>query len=315
MNSIGAAYKPGASGESPKQGPFLPTLKLNDGNEIPMLSYGLGTARGKFGAAASGPFDEETARLAKTAIKLGYRHLDGAEVYGNEEELGAAIKASKVPREHLFVTTKLLPNSKKSTQEAFDLSLKKLGLDYVDLYLIHHPFFAESEEALQQTWAELEAIKASGRAKSIGVSNFLQEHLETVLKTAEVPPAINQIEFHPYLQHGDLLDFHRKNNIAVSCYGPLAPLTSAKGGPVDAIWKQLADKYGVTESEIGLRWCIDQGLVVITTSSKQERMERYVSKLPQIKLTPREVSDISEAGKQKHFRGFWKDKFGEDDKR
>ncbi|PFH60035.1 hypothetical protein XA68_11556 [Ophiocordyceps unilateralis] len=315
MNSIGAAFQPDASGKSPKQGPSLPSLKLNDGNEMPMLGYGLGTARGKWGPDAAGSLDNDIVRLTEAAIRAGYRHLDGAEVYGNEAELGAAIEASKVPREQLFVTTKISATAKKPTLEAFELSLKKLRLDYVDLYLIHGPFFADSEAELQQKWADLEAIKASGRAKSIGVSNFLQEHIETLLKTAKVPPAINQIEFHPYLQHGDLLDFLRKNNIAVSCYGPLTPLTSAKGGPVDASWKQLAEKYGVTESEIGLRWCIDQGLVVITTTSKEDRMQSYLSKLPLIKLTPKEVNDVAELGKQKHFRAFWKDKFAPDDRR
>ncbi|PNY26642.1 NAD/NADP-dependent indole-3-acetaldehyde reductase [Tolypocladium capitatum] len=315
MDSIGSTFQPDASGTPPKQGPFPPNLKLNDGNEIPLLAYGLGTARGKWGDAAQAPLDDEIIELTKMAIQVGYRHLDGAEVYNNEEELGAAIEASKIPREQLFVTTKISATEKKSTQEAFSLSLKKLGLDYVDLYLLHGPWFADSEAELQQRWADLEAIKASGRAKSIGVSNFLQEHIETLLKTAKVPPAINQIEFHPYLQHGGLLDFLRKNNIAVSCYAPLTPLTNAKGGPVDAVWKQLAEKYGTSESEIGLRWCVDQGLAVITTSSKKERLERYISELPLIKLTPQEVADISELGNQKHFRTFWNDKFGADDRR
>ncbi len=220
-----------------------------------------------------------------------------------------------MPREQLFVTTKINAKDKKNVEEAFNLSLKKLGLDYVDLYLLHGPWFADTEQELQQRWAEVEALKASGRARSIGVSNFLQEHVESLLKTAKVPPAINQIEFHPYLQHGDLVPFLRKNNIAVAAYGPLTPLTSATDGPVNALWKQLADKYGVSESEIGLRWCIDQGMVVLTTSSKKERLERYLKKLPLIKLTPKEVSDIAELGQQKHYRSFWKDRFGPDDRR
>jgi diketogulonate reductase-like aldo/keto reductase len=220
-----------------------------------------------------------------------------------------------VPRDQLFITTKINAIEKKSALEAFDVSLKKLDLEYVDLYLLHGPFFADTEEELQQRWADLEKIKESGRAKSIGVSNFLQEHLETLLKTAKTPPAINQIEFHPYLQHGDLIDFHRRNKIAVSCYSPLTPLTTAKDGPVNAIWQSLATKYGVSESEIGLRWCIDQGLVVITTSSNKLRLQSYLTKLPKFKLTPREVEDISKAGAEKHFRGFWKDKFAADDRR
>ncbi|UNI20043.1 2-dehydropantolactone reductase [Purpureocillium takamizusanense] len=279
------------------------------------VGYGLGTKRGKWDDAAKAPLDQSIVDVTKEAIELGYRHLDGAEGYANEEELGAAIKASKVPREQLFVTTKIHAVHKKNVEEAFALSLKKLGLDYVDLYLLHGPWFADTEQELQQRWAELEAIKASGRARSIGVSNFLQEHVESVLKTAKVPPAINQIEFHPYLQHGDLLPFLRKNNIAAAAYGPLVPLTTATDGPVNALWKQLADKYGVSESEIGLRWCIDQGLVVLTTSSKKERLERYLKKLPLIKLTPKEVSDIAELGQQKHYRSFWKERFAPDDRR
>ncbi|CAM1503916.1 Fc.00g015070.m01.CDS01 [Cosmosporella sp. VM-42] len=313
MNSIGSTFEPDASGTPPKQQPFLPKLKLNDGNEIPLLAYGLGTARSKKRGDTS--LDEELVELTKKAIEIGYRHLDGAEVYRNEEELGAAIKASKVPREELYVVTKIDAEDKKSATEAFELSLKKLGLDYVDLYLVHGPYFADTEGELQARWVELEAIKESGRAKSIGVSNFLQKHLETLLKTAKIPPAINQIEYHPYLQHGDLLDFHRKHKIAVSTYGPLTSLVSSKGGPVDELWSRLAVKYGVSESEIGLRWIIDQGMVPVTTSSKAERLERYLAKLPKFKLTPKEVSDIAELGSKKHFRGFWKDKFDPEDRR
>jgi diketogulonate reductase-like aldo/keto reductase len=213
------------------------------------------------------------------------------------------------------VTTKISGTKKQPTAEAFATSLKKLKLDYVDLYLIHAPFFADSEEELQQKWADMEALKEAGTAKSIGVSNFLQEDLEKILKTAKIQPAINQIEFHPYLQHGDLLDFHRKHKIAVACYGPLVPLTRAPGGPVDALWSRMAEKYGVSESEIGLRWCIDQGLIVITTSSRLERLEAYLSKLPAFKLTPKEVADIAEAGKQKHYRGFWNNRIPADDRR
>ncbi|KAI9158492.1 NAD/NADP-dependent indole-3-acetaldehyde reductase [Paramyrothecium foliicola] len=312
MNSIGSAYEPDASGTPPKQLPYIPSIKLNDGNEIPMLAYGLGTANYK---TSSGPTEADITNAAKQAIEVGYRHLDGAEAYGNEAELGAAIKASKVPREKLFVTTKINATAKKSAVEAFQASLKKLGLEYVDLYLMHGPWFADTEEELQQRWAEMESLKESGQVKSIGVSNFLQEHIETLLKTAKFPPAINQIEYHPYLQHGDLINFHKQNNIVVSCYSPLTPITSAPGGPVDELWTQLAKKYGVSESEIGLRWCIDQGLVVITTSGKRDRLENYLAKLPHFKLTPREISDIAELGQQKHHRGFWTNKFAEDDRR
>lgn len=236
-------------------------------------------------------------------------------VYGNEEEFGAAIKASGVPREQLFITTKISAEVKKNTEEAFSLSLKKLGLDYVDLYLIHGPFFADNDEELQQKWADLEAIKASGRAKSIGVSNFLQEHLEAILKTAKVVPAINQIEYHPYLQHGDLVAFHKKHNIAVAAYAPLLPLTTAKGGPAEPVYTKLAEKYGVTDSDVGLRWVLDQGHVVLTTSSKESRLAGYLERLPKFKLTDEEVAEISAEGDKYHFRSFWKHKFAADDRR
>lgn len=291
---------------------FPPTLKLNDGNEIPQLGYGLGTARFKHNG---GPLDAELIELTRKAINIGYLHLDGAEVYGNEEELGAAIKASGVPREKLFVTTKISALEKKDTEKAFALSLKKLGLDYVDLYLIHGPYFADTDEDLQKKWADLEAIQASGRAKSIGVSNFLQEHLEAVLKTAKVVPAINQIEYHPYLQHGDLVAFHKKHNIAIASYGPLVPITTVKGGPVVPVYNKLAEKYGVTDSDVGLRWVLDQGIVTLTTSSKESRLTGYLERLPKFKLTDEEVAEISTEGNKNHYRSFWKNKFAEDDRR
>ncbi|KAK1481298.1 aldo/keto reductase [Colletotrichum cuscutae] len=312
MNSILSTFTPDASGTPPKQVDYIPRLTLNDGKMIPMLGYGLGTANYKAGGAS---FDEKIVDNTVMAIKAGYHHLDGAEVYGNEEELGAAIKKAGVPREKLYVTAKISGTKKQDTEEAFATSLKKLGLEYVDLYLIHAPFFADSDEELQQKWADLEAIQASGRAKSIGLSNFLQPQIEAILKTAKVVPAINQIEFHPHLQHGDLLQFHRDNNIAVSCYAPLTPITSDVDSPVRTIWANLSKKYGVSDSVIGLRWCIDQGLIVITTSSKEERLQSYLNHIPAIKLTPREVKEIAEAGKTKHVRGFWKNKFDADDTR
>ncbi|KAF7546109.1 hypothetical protein G7Z17_g8660 [Cylindrodendrum hubeiense] len=287
--------------------------KLNDGNEIFVLAYGLGTANYKNDPNAA--IDNALIDVTKQAILSGYRHLDGAEVYGNEAELGAAIKASGVPRDQLYITTKINANDKKSALDAFDVSLKKLGLEYVDLYLLHGPWFADTEEELQERWTQLEQIKASGRAKSIGVSNFLQEHIETLLKTAKIPPAVNQIEYHPYLQHGDLVPFLKKHNIAVEAYSPLTPITTAKGGPIDPYWKELAEKYGVTESEIGLRWILDQDVIAITTSSKVSRLEGYLSKLPTFKLTEEEIAEISRLGAQKHVRIWWNEKFDANDRR
>lgn len=249
----------------------------------------------------------------KLAIKTGYTHLDGAEVYNTEEELGDAIKQSGVSRDKLFVTTKVITNI-ADIPAAIDTSLKKLGLDYVDLYLIHAPFFAKGDDAeLQKKWAQLEEVAASGKAKSIGVSNFLKPHLEAILKTAKVRPAINQIEFHPYLQHGDLVAYHKNKDIKLAAYGPLLPITKASGGPLDPLLASLAKKYAVSPGEILLRWVIEQGIVAVTTSSKEQRLSDYL-RVFTFKLTPKEVEEISSVGKEHHFRGFWNHIFGDEDK-
>ncbi|KAL2017806.1 hypothetical protein VTK56DRAFT_1669 [Thermocarpiscus australiensis] len=315
MSSAISGSEPGASGPGPKQAESIPSLKLSDGNEIPMLGYGLGTANSKRGNDAE--LDEKIVSDTLTAIKNGYYHLDGAEAYGNERELGAAIARSGVPRSKLFVTTKTSCRPGETIATAFSRSLEKLGLDYVDLYLIHSPFWAGSPAELQEKWAEMEALKEAGRARSIGVSNYLREHLEAVLAVAAHPPAVNQIEYHPYLQHheGGLVEFCREKGIAVEAYAPLAAITRAAPGPVDPVYARLAEKYGVSAGEVALRWCLDQGIVAITTSSSEERLRGFLARLPRFRLTAEEIEEIAEKGREKHYRAFWKAKFAEDDRR
>lgn len=159
----------------------------------------------------------------------------------------------------------------------------------------------------------MERVKASGKARSIGVSNFSQGHLETILKSATVIPSVNQIEYHPYLQHGNLVPFHESKGIKTMCYSGLVPITRAKGGPLDPLLSALATKYAVDESEILLRWSLDRGCVTITTSGKELRLAGYLRTLA-FQLTPEEIQEISEVGQQKHYRAFWQDKYAADDR-
>ena len=159
----------------------------------------------------------------------------------------------------------------------------------------------------------MEEVQKSGKAKSIGVSNFFTKDIEAVLKTAKVVPSINQIEYHPYLQHGSLIPLHKKHGIAIAAYGPLTAITKAKPGPVDDTIAKLAKKYSTSEGEVALRWVMDQGVVPITTSGKESRMKEYLG-VAKFKLTPEEVNEISTLGDKKHFRGFWKNKFDPSDR-
>ncbi|KAK5172825.1 uncharacterized protein LTR77_002945 [Saxophila tyrrhenica] len=289
----------------------IPNLKLNDGNSMPMIGYGTGTAWYKSGDESK--VDEACIAATKMSIDMGYYHQDGAEVYKTEAELGTAIKQSGISREKLFLTTKVISNI-ADIPSALKTSLKKLQVDHVDMYLIHSPFFSEKKDDHQEKWRQMEELKSQGLAKSIGVSNYLPEQLDWILETCKVQPAVNQIEFHPYLQHEGLIEYHKKKGIATCAYGPLTPVTKGAGGPADDVLNGLAKKYAVSPGEILLRWCIDQDIVPITTSSKEQRLSDYLRAMT-FKLNPAEIKQINEAGKKKHLRGFWTHKFDDNDKR
>ncbi|KAI1504040.1 Aldo/keto reductase [Biscogniauxia marginata] len=274
----------------------IPSFKFSDGIQIPILSYGFGTANFMGN-------DEDIIKKTVMAIKNGFYSLDCAEAYHNEAAVGAGIKASGVPREKLFVTTKVVGSKNQDIRAALDTSLSKLGLKYLDLYLVHVPFAAGSPEGQQAIWKQMEELMGSGKVKSIGVSNCMQDDIEIILQTAKIPPAVNQIEYHPYLQHGDLIDFLRRQDIGVVVFSPLTPITTGRPGPLDETYVELAKKYGVTEGDIALRWCFDQGIPAITTSSNEQRLQGYRSKAFTFKLAPAEIKQISELGKQKHHQG------------
>jgi len=229
---------------------------LNSGWEMPWL--GLGVYK-----AADG---KEVENAVTTALGAGYRSIDTAEFYENEKGVGRAVKNSGIPRQEIFLATKVWNSSQgfDSTLRAFDRSLAGLDTDYVDLYLIHWPV----EDKFPDTWRALERIHAEGRARSIGVSNFKIHHIQELLKTAEIVPAVNQVEFHPRLYQAGLLEFCREKGIQIEAWSPLM-----RGGLFDnPLITGLAEKYGRTPAQVIIRWELELGVVTIPKSVHPERI-------------------------------------------
>jgi 2,5-diketo-D-gluconate reductase A len=237
----------------------VPTITLNDGTEIPQLGFGV------FKVEPS-----ETERIVSDALEAGYRHIDTAAIYGNEEGVGRAIAASGLSRGELYITTKLF-NEDQGTQSAYDAvqsSLEKLGLEQVNLYLIHWP--SPARDLYVESWKALEQIRAKGQTRSIGVSNFLVPHLERLLAETDTVPAINQIELHPYHQQPAVTAFGREHGIATEAWGPLGqgkyPLLELP--EITAV----ADAHGKSPAQVVLRWHIQQGHIVFPKSNSRARI-------------------------------------------
>ncbi|KZP01241.1 Aldo/keto reductase [Calocera viscosa TUFC12733] len=275
-----------------------PVLKLLDGQPIPQLAFGTGTAL--YGSDASLP--------VRRALAEGFVHIDTAQMYKNESSVGDALAACGIPRAQLFVTTKLdklAPG--ESVADSLKGSLKKLQLQYVDLWLVHSPIPFEAAGVLEEVWRGMEACKELGLAKSIGVSNFRPKDLERVLAVAKEKPVVNQIEFHPYVQKQltPLLALMKQHGILVESFGGLIPLTRATSGPVTPLLQSLAKKYGKTETQVLMGWLRAKGGVAVTTTSKEERLREYLGAFD-VALTPEEVAEIDQAGAGLHFRHFQK---------
>lgn len=232
-------------------------VKLNNGTEMPI--FGLGTYQAEGG--------KEARRAVFYALEIGYRHIDTAAMYDNEEDVGEAIKESGIPREEIFVTTKLW-NSDHGYDKAlaaFEESRTKLGLDYVDLYLIHWPV----EDLRKESWKALEGLLKEGRCRGIGVSNYMTWHLEELLKGSSTIPAVNQVEFSPYLYLRELHDFCRSHDIQLESYSPLT-----KGHKLnDPKLAEVAGEYSKSPAQILIRWALQKGVVVIPKSSRKERIK------------------------------------------
>lgn len=241
-----------------------PFITLNNGIKIPQL--GLGVWQAKDG--------KEVETAVEAAIECGYRLIDTAAVYGNETGVGRAIARSGVPREELFITTKVwnADQGYNQTLAAFEKSLQRLKLDYVDLYLIHWP--VPAKDMYLDTWRALEKLYADGKVKSIGVSNFTPAYIERLLNESTVIPAVNQIELHPRLSQEQLREYCDEHNIAVESYSPLG----GAGGDIlsDPILQQIGDKYGKSTAQVVLRWHIQQGLIVIPKSVTPERIKQNI---------------------------------------
>ncbi|SED92692.1 Aldo/keto reductase [Streptomyces misionensis] len=240
----------------------VPPIILNNGVEMPQLGFGVWQVQ-----------DDEAERAVATALEAGYRSIDTAAAYGNEEGTGRAIAASGLPREDVFVTTKLWNSDQgyDATLRAFDTSLTKLGLDYVDLYLIHWPLPAR--DTYVDTYKALEKLYADGRARAIGVSNFLPEHLRRLTGETSVIPAVNQIELHPHLQQHAAREYHAELGIATEAWSPLG---QGKGLLEVPAIVAIGQKHNRTPAQVVLRWHIQQGTVVIPKSVTPSRIKENI---------------------------------------
>jgi 2,5-diketo-D-gluconate reductase A len=259
----------------------VPNINLNDGNTIPQLGFGVFQID-----------PGETAEAVAEALRVGYRHIDTAEMYGNEREVGEGLRASGLDRGDVFITSKLNNSyhEPEDARRAFDETLSALGSDYVDLFLIHWPLPTLYDGDFVSTWKTMEEFKGDGRARSIGVSNFQIEHLERLAAETDTVPAVNQIEVHPYFTNDAVRAYGQEHGIATEAWSPIA-----QGGVLDdpAI-TGIADKVGKTPAQVVLRWHIQRGDIVfpksVTPSRMQENFDIFDFELDSTDME--EISDL-----------------------
>jgi len=286
------------------------TITLNNGIHIPWLGFGTGTAL----------YGKDAAESVRTAIDNGITHLDGAQMYNNEDTLGAGIKASGKPRSELYIVTKLKAlNPGQTVKQALEESLRKLGLDYVDLFLIHDPTPASKVGKLKEWWKAMEGVQNDGLAKSIGVSNFKVDDLKEILGSAEIVPAVNQIELHPYVWNAaePIVKFCKEHGIVTASYGGQTPLTRVPGGPLDDVLAPIRERLeksrgqAVTTGQVLSKWILQKGAIVVTTTSKVARIKEFIDTEGVPDMTAEEIHDIEGAGRKLHKRVYMRHVFGE----
>ena len=240
--------------------PTVPTVSLNDGHEIPQLGFGVFQIP-----------PEDTAKAVTTALEIGYRHIDTAEMYGNESGVGEAVRTSSLDRDDVFITSKLNNGFHRpdDARRAMDRTLSELGFDHVDLFLIHWPLPTLYDGDYVSTWKVMEEFKSDGRARSIGVYNFQVKHLQRLAAEADVTPAVNQIELHPYLLNADVHVYGHEHGIATEAWSPIAQC----GVLEDPVISEIADRAGRTPAQVVLRWHIQLGNIVFPKSVTPERIE------------------------------------------
>ena len=233
----------------------VPEITLNDGHRMPQLGFGVFQVP-----------EAETSAAVSAALETGYRHIDTAAIYRNETGVGRAVEESGIGRDELFITTKLWPTDFDSPRRALEQSLEKLGMDHVDLYLIHWP--APQTDAYLEVWGALEQLLEEGLTRSVGVSNFLPEHLDRVVDLGGTVPAVNQVELHPAFQNRTTVDANRRYDIATEAWSPLA-----QGAVLDddAVLR-AAETHGVSPAQAVIRWHLQHGNIVIPKSVTPERI-------------------------------------------